>query len=103
MEEISDNIKNQIFAIEVGTPFWEKTLNSENVLILNNKGKDPLVEGKITALFPTLLKAPFRWLLAKVSGRNLPFAHAFYMQNHAYSWSSVKPEITSFLEEKIKQ
>ena len=102
MGEISDNIKNQVLAVEVGVPFWKKTLNSDNVLYLNNEGKDPLVRGEMKTLFSTIFKAPFRWLLAKISGKNLAFSQAFYIPGHEYSWVKVKPAVVTFLENKLK-
>jgi len=102
MGEISDNIKNQVLAIEVGVPFWKKKLDSENILLLNNQGKDPLSKGEIKVLFSVLFKAPLRWLLAKVSGENITFSQALYFSGHEYSWIKVKPDITSFLESKLK-
>jgi len=103
MEKLSKDKNSAVFAIEVGTPFWKKTLNSENILVFNNGGKDPLVKGDVKILFSTILKMPFRWLSAKISGKNLNFSRAFYMPNHAYSWTDIKPEVNSFLEEKLKQ
>jgi len=102
MEKLSKDKNSAVFAIEVGTPFWEKTSNSEDILVLNNEGKDPLVKGDIKILFSTILKMPLRWFWAKISGKNINFSRAFYMPNHAYSWADVKPEVNSFLEEKLK-
>ncbi|MCP6718421.1 MAG: hypothetical protein KJI70_02685, partial [Patescibacteria group bacterium] len=42
MEKISEDKRNNVFAIEVGTPFWEDVLDSGSVLLLDNQGKDPL-------------------------------------------------------------
>ena len=103
MEKISDKTKVQVFAIEVGVPFWKKTKNSENILHLNNNGKDSLSEGKAGNLFLALFRAPFKWFLAKVSNTDLSFSRALEVSGHQYPWDSptVGPQIVSFLEEKF--
>ncbi len=102
IEEISEN--SQIYAIEVGTPFWTETFESENVLQLNNDGKDSLSAGEIRTLLFTLIKAPFKWISSKVSGQNLPFSQAFHAPGHDYFWDSpeVGSQIVSFLENKLR-
>ena len=102
IEEISEN--SQIYAIEVGTPFWAETFESENILQLNNNGKDSLSAGEIRTLLFTLIKAPVKWISSKVSGQNLPFSQAFHAPGHDYFWSSpeVGPQIVTFLENKLR-
>ncbi len=102
IEEISEN--SQIYAIEVGTPFWAETFESENILQLNNNGKDSLSAGEIRTLLFTLIKAPFKWISSKVSGQNLPFSQAFHAPGHDYFWDSpeVGSQIVSFLENKLR-
>ena len=102
IEEISEN--SQIYAIEVGTPFWTETFESENILQLNNDGKDSLSAGEIRTLLFTLIKAPFKWISSKVSGQNLPFSQAFHAPGHDYFWDSpeVGSQIVSFLENKLR-
>ena len=102
IEEISEN--SQIYAIEVGTPFWAESFESENILQLNNNGKDSLSAGEIRTLLFTLIKAPVKWISSKVSGQNLPFSQAFHAPGHDYFWSSpeVGPQIVTFLENKIR-
>jgi len=101
MTKISDEIKNNIFAIEAGVPFWKKPLTSENVLLLDNNGKDSLSKGQINTLIMTLIEAPFRWILAKISGKNIAFSRAIQVPGHQYEWTKVSPEITTFLKEKM--
>jgi len=101
MKKISINLKNNIFAIEIGTPFWEKPLVSENVLFLDNNGKDPLSKGEIKTLFFTFLKAPIRLISSRFLGKNLSFSQAFYIPGHDYKWNTVGPKISTFLEEKF--
>jgi hypothetical protein len=102
IEEISEN--SQIYAIEVGTPFWAETFESENTLQLNNNGKDSLSVGEIKTLILSLAKAPFKWILAKINGEDLTFSQAIRVPGHEYSWSSpeVGPQIVTFLENKFR-
>ena len=101
MEKIPQDFKNNVFAIEAGVPFWKKTFNSENILRLNNEGKDSLSKGEIKVLLSTLFKAPFKWIFAKISGKNLIFSQAIQAPGHEYEWELIAPEVTSFLESKI--
>jgi len=102
IEEISEN--SQIYAIEVGTPFWAETFESENILQLNNKGKDSLAVGEIKTLILSLAKTPFKWISSKMSGQNLPFSQALHAPGHDYFWDSpeVGPQIVTFLENKLR-
>ena len=102
MENISSGIKNQVYAIEVGVPFWEETSSSDNILIVNDKEEDPLFRGEAKILFSTLFKGMSRWSLAKISGESVSLAQFFYMPGHQYSWSEVQPEVVSFLERKLR-
>lgn len=102
IEEISEN--SQIYAIEVGAPFWAETFESENILQLNNNGKDSLADGDVKFLVLSLAKAPFKWILAKVNGQNLTFSQAIQVPGHEYFWDSpeVGPQIVTFLENKLR-
>ncbi len=98
IKKVSKNERNSVFAIEVGTPFWENVLKSDNVLLLRNKGKDALSEMDLKTLIWAFLKAPYKWLLAQVSREELSFSQALYLPGHYYSWNSVSPEVKLFLE-----
>ncbi len=102
IEEISEN--SQVYAIEVGTPFWAETFESENILQLNNNGKDSLSVGEIKTLILSLVRAPFKWILAKANGEDLTFSQAVRVPGHEYFWDSpeVGPQIVTFLENKFR-
>lgn len=101
-EKVSAQVKNSVFVITAGTPFWIKSPESENILQLNNIGKDSLAKGEIKTLFLSLFKSPFKWVLAKVSGENLSLSRITnQFIGHTYDWNTVAPEITPFLENKI--
>jgi len=101
MMKISENQRNSVFAVEVGTPFWEKVLDSDNVLLLNNKGKDALSNMDLKILIPALLKSPYRWFSAQILREELSFSQALYLPGHYYGWDSVAPEVKSFLENRF--
>jgi len=101
-KRISQKGEKQIYAIEIGSPFWERPLNSENILYLNNKGKDPLSVGEMKTLILNLFKASFKWISAKISGKELAFSGALYLPGHEYSWPEVKSDVISFLGNKLK-
>ena len=104
MEKLSAKTQNAVFVIGAGIPLWEKPFNSENILYLDNEGKDPLSKGEIKILISTLLESPFKWLSAKISGNNFTFSQAFQVPGHEYFWDSpeVGPQIVNFLEDKIR-
>jgi len=101
MMKVSENQRNNIFAVEVGTPFWEKVLDSDNILLLNNEGKDALSRMDLGTLIPALLKSPYKWLSAQILREELSFSQALYLPGHYYSWDSVALEMKSFLENRF--
>jgi hypothetical protein len=98
-----NNFQDSVLAVEIGNPFWQKRMDSENILRLDNENQDSLTKGDVKTLLSTLLKGPAKWFLAKVSGASLSFSTAFSFPEHKYSWESpgVGSLITSFLEKKI--
>lgn len=103
MEKISDSVKGRVLAVEAGVPFWEpKSVDSGNVLRLDNQGNDNLADGRIKDLFFALIRTPGKWFSAKISGGGLPLARAFQAKGHYYQWDEVRPAVASFLENKLK-
>jgi hypothetical protein len=47
-----------------------------------------------------VIRAPFKWAWARITGKDLKFAMAFQFPYHEYPWESseVGPQITHFLE-----
>lgn len=103
MKKISSDVKDNVLVIEAGTPFWEKPKNFENGLMLDNGGKDALSKGEIKVLLFSLIKAPLRWIIAKISAENLSLSQISNQYiTHEYKWNEVAPQITSFLESKLR-
>ena len=102
MKKISNGLKDDVLVIEAGTPFWAKSKDFENVLRLDNGGKDALSKGEIKILISSLIKAPLRWILAKILAENLSLSQISNQYiTHEYKWNEVAPQITSFLESKF--
>ncbi len=102
-EKISGEVKDSVYAVAVGTPFWVNTPESDNVLQLNNSRKDTLSVGNVKSLLLSLVEAPFKWIFSKIIGQNLKFSQAFQVPGHNYPWSSseVSSQIVIFLEKKF--
>ncbi|MDD5555541.1 MAG: hypothetical protein PHO19_02665 [Candidatus Pacebacteria bacterium] len=92
---------NNVFAIEMGTPFWSTKNPAENILILDNKGRDSLSIGDKGQLMLSLLQSPFKWIASRIEGRKISFSEAMVAPGHQYSWLEVEEEVVSFLESKV--
>ena len=103
-EKLSEEVKGSVYTIAVGTPFWADNFENSNLIQVDNKGKDSLVEGDVSPLFFSLVKSPFKWLVAKINGQNLPLSRAFQAPGHNYYWESpeVGLKIISFLSDKLR-
>jgi hypothetical protein len=102
-EKVSANVRDSVYAISAGAPFWAKIENSGNVLQITNNGKDTLANGDVKNLLVALVKTPFKWALSKINGQNLTVAQAAHADGHDYSWSSpeINSQIIGFLENKF--
>jgi dienelactone hydrolase len=87
-------------AIVAGVPRWYQNYTSNRILVLDNNGKDKLADGDIRAIAAAVIKAPFRWLQAKIGHRAMNFARAIEIPGHEYLWSSseVGPPIVDFID-----
>lgn len=102
-QNISEQAKGSVYAIAIGTPFWADNLEKDNIIQIDNDGKDSLVSGRISSLFFSLVKSPFKWLKANIQGGGLAFSKAFQAPGHIYYWESpeVGPKIIGFLSDKL--
>jgi predicted esterase len=102
MKKISNDLKDNVLVIEAGTPFWAKSKDFQNVLRLDNEGKDALSKGEIKILISSLIRVPLKWILAKILAENLSLSQISNQYlTHEYKWNEVAPQITSFLESKF--
>jgi hypothetical protein len=103
-QNISEEVKDSVYTIAIGTPFWADNFESSNIIQVDNEGKDSLVGGQVSPLFFSLIESPFKWLKANINGENLSLSRAFQAPGHNYSWQSpeVGPKIISFLSDKLR-
>ena len=94
---MADLESENVFAIELGAPFWKKNVKSENILSLNNQA-DILANGKLGELLISLIKAPFVWAGSNLSGERMSFGTAVHLYGHDYYWPEVKSELADFIE-----
>ncbi|MFH1462695.1 MAG: hypothetical protein ABIG08_03325 [bacterium] len=87
-EKISQGARESIYAIAAGIPFWAKSFSSENLLQLDNSGRDSLARGDVGSLLLSFFKVPNRQIS---------------QASHWYSWDSldVGPQIESFLADRF--
>lgn len=103
-QNLSGKVRDSSLAVAVGAPFWADNIKGDNVLQVDNEGKDTLVKGKVSALLLSLIKSPFKWIKANFAGEHLPFAKAFQAPGHVYDWQSpeVGSKIIGFLSDKFR-
>lgn len=103
-KKVSEDVKSSVYAITAGMPFWAGDAGSDpHFLSLDNGGKDMLTKGNAGFLMAAFLEAPFKWLGAKISGRELSFSQSFQVSGHAYPWTSsqINQTIVAFLNKEI--
>lgn len=101
-DKVSESAKDSILAITAGIPFWTGCPDSQNVLTLDNAGRDSLASGKIGNLVFSLVGSPVKWISTKISGENLSFNWVMnQFVGHSYSWDTSSSEIISFLGERM--
>jgi pimeloyl-ACP methyl ester carboxylesterase len=103
-DKISESAKDSILTIAAGTPFWIESPDSQNILQLDNAGRDSLSKGEIKTLLLSLVKSPLKWISSRISGENVPLSLITnQFVGHSYDWDTTAPEIISFLEGKISR
>ncbi|KPJ73235.1 hypothetical protein AMJ48_02100 [Parcubacteria bacterium DG_74_1] len=104
-EKISEEARGSVIVITAGTPFWANISEPENILQLNNAGKDSLAKGKIKILLFSLLNSPRKWLSAKIKRQDLSFSQAIQAPGHDYFWDApeVGSEIVAFLRNRFRE
>lgn len=100
MEKI-DCCNDKIFSVEFGSPFWSKKQSRNNILYLNNDGKDSLSNGNVLALSWSIIKAPFIMSYTKIVGDPISFPEAMSVPGHQYYWAEVKPQVSEFFNRNL--
>ena len=97
MERLSATAQGRVCAIEVGPPFLGPSDPGTSVLRLGNHGADPVVTGEWWILMRTWVQGLFRRASARPAPEDVR-AEAGFVQEHEYSWPSVREEVVSFLD-----
>lgn len=95
-EKMSVKARESVYAISAGLPFWVETEKEQNLLQLDNNGKDSLAIGDAFSLLGSLLKAPRKWL-AEIKTEQIA-------AGHLYPWErpEVGSKIITFLGNKLQ-
>ncbi|MFA5207647.1 MAG: hypothetical protein WC428_03205 [Candidatus Paceibacterota bacterium] len=99
MEDLKDKNDN-VWAIELGAPFWKNNTESDNIISLNNQA-DILANGRLGKLILSVIKVPFIWAYNNISGNHISFTQAMHVNGHDYSWQQVKDDVTSFIDKEF--
>jgi hypothetical protein len=99
MEDLKDK-KDNVWAIELGAPFWKKNVTSENIVSLNNQA-DILANGRLGQIIISLIKTPFIWAYNNILGNHISIGQAMHVDGHDYYWSQIKGDVTSFIDKEL--
>lgn len=88
-----------VYGILAGTPFFYKKLITENLLYLDNGGKDALAKGNFQKLLFIVILG-FLKLIFLFKLIRLKISEAFHFKEHEYFWEN--PEIKSKVENFLK-
>jgi hypothetical protein len=99
MEDLKDR-NNNVWAIELGAPFWKNNTESDHIISLNNQA-DILANGRLGKLILSVIKAPFIWAYNNISGNHISLTQAMHVNGHDYSWQQVENDVTSFINREF--
>lgn len=94
----------QVVSVELGFPFqyrpWGRI--TERTLAIDSNGivPDALAHGNWKVGIGILVAAPFRWVIYRLQGRPVEFAHCISAPGHEYDWNypEIQRQIRGFLE-----
>ncbi len=103
MELLPPQLAARTFSIELGPPFWHGLLRSENNLILDNEGADPLTTGEVETVLASLLEDIGNLLIGWVKGKNHRLEEVWHIPDHDYIWDEIEPTVLDFLDRRVIQ
>jgi hypothetical protein len=94
--------KERIYGIEAGTPFFYKKIISENILHLDNGGKDALSKRNMKKLVLIGILGILKLILLFKLIR-LKISEAFHFKEHEYFWENpeIKLKVENFLKNNL--
>lgn len=100
MDDLKE-VKPNVLAIQLGTPFWAGKNNNDNVLFLDNDGKDVLTAGKKVEIVLSVVKAPFKWAYSRIVNKKISFAEAMEAPGHHYYWNDIEGDVEGFIAKEL--
>jgi hypothetical protein len=97
-----DDLKDQgnVWAIELGAPFWKNNTKSDNIISYNNQA-DILANGKLVQILFSLIKTPFVWTYNNVLGNHISISQAMHVNGHDYYWQQIKDDVATFVDKEL--
>jgi len=99
MKDLKDRSDN-VWAIQLGAPFWKNNTKSENIISYNNQA-DILANGKLGQIIFSLIKTPFVWTYNNIIGNHISISEAMHIKGHDYCWQQVKDDVASFVDREL--
>jgi hypothetical protein len=98
MTQLEDWAFERVVSVECGPPFYHTPLESDRILPLTHIGEDPLSQGELGLIVGTGLTAAGEMAWSWLSGRPLTLTEALSFTSHGYTWPSIGPTVTEFLD-----
>ncbi|MCK9446363.1 hypothetical protein M0Q50_05675 [bacterium] len=99
MAGLKDKNEN-VWAIELGAPFWKNNTKSENIISYNNQA-DILANGRLGQILLSLIKTPFVWAYNNLQGNHISMSEAMHVKGHDYYWQQIKDDVASFVNKEL--
>jgi len=99
MNDLKDR-ENNVWAIELGAPFWKNNTKSENIVSFNNQA-DILANGRLGQILFSLIKTPFIWGYNNIIGNHISITQAMHVDGHDYYWQQIKDDVASFVDKEL--
>ena len=97
-ENMSGSAKAHTYVVEVGLPFWNKEINSERIIVLNNDSQDPIATGNVFVYLKSITNVSLNLLTSAARGNPSQRGKVVWIPQHEYTWDRIGPPITSFLD-----
>jgi hypothetical protein len=98
MADLKDH--SNVWAIELGAPFWKSNTQSDNIISYNNQS-DILANGKLGQLIVSLIRSPFVWAYNNITGNYISMSKAMNIKGHDYYWQQIKDDVASFVDREL--
>jgi len=97
-ENMPDSAKAHTSVIEVGLPFWNKEIDSERIIVLNNDNRDPIATGNVFIYLKSITRVALNLINSAARGNLSQQERIVWIPQHEYTWDLIGPPIVSFLD-----